>query len=105
MIILQAGLGCGWLSELLAVALANQRFCPNEKCMIAIVDARGLKCPLPLLKAKQALRPLTAGEQLTVLATDSASKRDFGVFAEHFGHGLVCTETEAELTFIFTKNC
>lgn len=70
-----------------------------------IVDAQGLKCPLPLLKAKQALNALAHGQQLVVRATDVASKRDFKVFAEHFGHHLVCSEQQGVLTFIFTKNC
>ena len=73
--------------------------------MVDIVDAQGLKCPLPLLKAKQALKPLSAGEQLIVQATDGASKRDFKVFAEHFGHELVCSEHNNVITFTFTKNC
>ena len=53
------------------------------------VDARGLNCPLPLLKAKQALNGLSVGEQLTVLATDPGSQRDFRTFAELSGHRLL----------------
>lgn len=53
------------------------------------VDARGLSCPLPLLKAKKALNALASGEQLSVLATDSGSVRDFRVFCEQSGHLLV----------------
>lgn len=46
------------------------------------VDARGLTCPLPLLKAKQGLKPLQAGDVLKVLATDAGSVRDFKSFVE-----------------------
>ena len=52
------------------------------------VDARGLRCPLPLLKAKQALRDLAPGEAVRILATDSGSVRDFQTFATLAGHGL-----------------
>lgn len=55
----------------------------------AEVDASGLRCPLPLLKAKQALRDLSPGELLRVLATDGGSVRDFKAFAQISGHELV----------------
>jgi TusA-related sulfurtransferase len=53
------------------------------------LDTRGLACPLPLLKAKQALNRMQSGEQLRVLATDPGSQRDFRVFAEQSGHQLI----------------
>lgn len=56
------------------------------------VDATGLACPMPLLKAKRALNGLHSGEQLRVLATDSGSVRDFQVFAEQSGHALLASE-------------
>ena len=63
------------------------------------VDARGLNCPLPILKAKKALAELQSGEVLKVLATDPGSVRDFQAFARQTGHELVeQTRTEAEFT-------
>ena len=53
------------------------------------VDARGLQCPLPLLKAKQALNKLSSGELLRVRATDVGAVRDFEVFARQTGHTLL----------------
>ncbi|MBR9912825.1 MAG: sulfurtransferase TusA family protein [Gammaproteobacteria bacterium] len=53
------------------------------------LDARGLQCPLPLLKAKQALNQLSAGERLRVMATDPGSRRDFATFARLSGHELL----------------
>ena len=53
------------------------------------VDARGLSCPLPLLKAKKALNGLAPGACVRVLATDSGSVRDFRVFCEQSGHVLL----------------
>jgi TusA-related sulfurtransferase len=55
------------------------------------LDTRGLSCPLPLLKAKQALNGLASGERLRVLATDPGSQRDFRVFAEQSGHLLLAS--------------
>lgn len=54
----------------------------------AEVDARDLACPLPLLKAKQGLRNLAAGDLLRVLATDSGSLKDFVSFAQLAGHEI-----------------
>lgn len=48
---------------------------------MATLDARGLKCPLPVLKARRALKALPAGEWLEVLATDPAAPKDFRNFA------------------------
>jgi len=62
----------------------------------AEVDARGLECPMPLLKAKRALNALASGERLRVLATDSGSQRDFRVFAEQSGHTLLSSAVDAD---------
>ncbi len=59
------------------------------------LDVRGLNCPMPLLKAKQALNKLEAGALLQVQATDPGSVRDFEVFAKQSGHLLLNSQTEA----------
>lgn len=56
------------------------------------LDASGLNCPLPLLKAKQALADMQAGQLLEVVATDAGSWRDFESFVEHSRHTLVGRE-------------
>ena len=53
------------------------------------VDARGLNCPLPILKAKKALTGMQSGQILRVLATDAGSVRDFQAFAKQTGNELV----------------
>jgi tRNA 2-thiouridine synthesizing protein A len=53
------------------------------------VDARGLRCPMPLLKAKQALRDLAPAAMLRVLATDAGSVRDFQAYARISGIELL----------------
>lgn len=60
----------------------------------AELDASGLQCPMPLLKAKRALNALAGGERLRVVATDPGSVRDFEVFAAQSGHQLL--ESRAE---------
>ncbi|MEM0952957.1 MAG: sulfurtransferase TusA family protein [Pseudomonadota bacterium] len=56
------------------------------------LDARGLECPMPLLKAKRALNAMQAGERLRVLATDKGSVRDFEVFSRQSGFPLLSSE-------------
>jgi TusA-related sulfurtransferase len=53
------------------------------------LDARGLNCPLPILKAKKALAEMLTGEVLKVIATDPGSMRDFQAFARQTGNELV----------------
>ena len=60
------------------------------------VDARGLNCPLPILKAKKALSELTSGQLLRVLSTDPGSVRDFQAFARQTGNELVEQQTTDE---------
>ena len=53
------------------------------------VDATGLACPLPILRARRALNELPAGATLIVLATDPVALDDFPAFCEQAGHVLV----------------
>jgi tRNA 2-thiouridine synthesizing protein A len=58
------------------------------------LDARGLTCPLPILKAKKALSEMHSGEILQVLATDPGSVRDFQAFSRQTGNDLVEQRTQ-----------
>lgn len=60
------------------------------------LDASGLDCPLPLLKAKQQLNRMASGEVLEVLATDPGSQRDFVVFAQQSGNALLDSAERGE---------
>jgi len=62
-------------------------FVPEKPTVL--LDVSGLKCPMPLLKAKRALNELTAGALLRVIATDPGSVRDFEVFARQSGNVLL----------------
>lgn len=69
------------------------------------VDATGLVCPMPLLKAKRALSAMQVGQRLRVLATDQGSVRDFRVFAEQSGHFLLeSTESDGVYSYLMEKN-
>ncbi len=64
------------------------------------VDARGLNCPLPILRAKKALADMESGQILKVLATDPGSQRDFAAFARQTGNEIVESSKQEE-TFVF----
>jgi tRNA 2-thiouridine synthesizing protein A len=53
------------------------------------LDAKGLNCPLPILKTKQALKGIPTGEVLRILTTDPGSKADFAAFCKQTGHQLL----------------
>lgn len=57
------------------------------------LDARGLNCPLPILKAKKALAEMVSGQTLRVVATDTGSVRDFQAFAKQTGNELLEQQT------------
>jgi len=70
------------------------------------LDARGLNCPLPILKAKKALAEMTSGQILRVVATDPGSVRDFQAFARQTGNTLVAqseSENDKEFTFFMKR--
>jgi tRNA 2-thiouridine synthesizing protein A len=55
----------------------------------ALLDARGLSCPLPVLKARKRLKAMAPGERLRVLATDPKAPADFRAFCAETGHLLI----------------
>ena len=57
------------------------------------LDARGLNCPLPILKAKKALNGMQSGQTLRVVSTDMGSLRDFQAFAKQTGNELLNQQT------------
>ncbi|MGO8918972.1 MAG: sulfurtransferase TusA family protein [Stellaceae bacterium] len=69
-----------------------------------ILDATGLKCPLPVLKARKAMRDLPEGGVLRVIATDPGAVKDFEHFCKTTGHQLVARhEAAGTLTFDIRK--
>ncbi len=57
-----------------------------------VLDLKGLKCPLPVLKTRKALTRLDAGDQLTVLTTDPMAEIDIPHFCQEHGHKLLTAE-------------
>ena len=64
------------------------------------LDARGLSCPLPILKTKKSLNELTSGQVLKVVATDPGSIKDMQAFATQTGNPLLSTSEENK-TYVF----
>ncbi|EPJ54986.1 MAG: hypothetical protein OFPI_05200 [Osedax symbiont Rs2] len=70
-----------------------------------LLDVTDFNCPMPLLKAKQALRHMHKGAVLQVVATDAGSVRDFSVFIEHSGHEMLERyESEQYYYYFIRKN-
>lgn len=68
------------------------------------LDARGLNCPLPILRAKKALAEMSSGQVLRILTTDPGSVKDFQAFAKQTGHALLSSETvNNEFIFLLKK--
>ncbi len=61
------------------------------------LDAKGLNCPLPILRAKKALATLKPGNTLEVIATDPGSVKDFQAFCRTTGNELVESTTEGNV--------
>ena len=67
------------------------------------LDARGLKCPLPVLKMEKAMARLAPGAELVVLATDPMAKVDIPLFCRQQGHACSATQDGAVLRFAIVK--
>lgn len=64
------------------------------------LDARGMNCPLPILRARKALNEMAAGQVLRIVATDPGSVKDFESFARQTGNELL-SQSSAEKEFVF----
>ncbi len=72
--------------------------------MSKVLDAKGLNCPLPVLKTRRALADVPLGECLTVYATDPASRIDFRHFCNMSGHELVdASEIDGVFTYVIRR--
>ena len=69
------------------------------------LDASGLNCPLPILRAKKALAGLEAGQVLHIIATDPGSVKDFEAFAKQTGNELMSSGEEGgKFVFLIKKS-
>ncbi|MBM3344733.1 MAG: response regulator SirA [Betaproteobacteria bacterium] len=68
------------------------------------LDARGLNCPLPILRTKKTLSDMSSGQVLKILATDPGSTKDFQAFAKQTGNALLSSgEADKVYTFFMQK--
>ena len=68
------------------------------------IDACGLNCPLPILRAKKALSGMASGQILRVVATDPGANRDFIAFARQTGNDLLeANQIEGAMSFLIRK--
>jgi tRNA 2-thiouridine synthesizing protein A len=69
------------------------------------VDAKGLSCPLPIVKTAQAIKVMAPGQVLEVLATDAGSIKDFAAWSKSTGHELLeSTVDGAVYRFVIRKH-
>ena len=68
------------------------------------LNARGLSCPLPIVKTKKSLNDMTSGQVLKVISTDTGSVKDMAAFADQTGNPLLSTvEENGEFVFYLKK--
>jgi tRNA 2-thiouridine synthesizing protein A len=69
------------------------------------LDARGLNCPLPILRTKKALTDMRSGQVLKIVATDPGSGKDFQAFARQTGNALLVSDSNDKVfSFFLQKN-
>jgi tRNA 2-thiouridine synthesizing protein A len=71
--------------------------------IVRTLDARGLHCPLPLIRARRVLAEIAAGETLVVLATDPEAPIDLAALAADEGHAFTREQVGAEWRITLTK--
>ena len=70
------------------------------------LDAKGLKCPLPVLRARKAIKSVEIGSELKVLVTDPAAPKDFKAFCSQTGHVLISIkESNGVFTLVIRRFC
>nr|MDO8081307.1 sulfurtransferase TusA family protein [Candidatus Freyarchaeota archaeon] len=76
----------------------------GDQSVNKVLDARGLKCPLPIVKTKKEIDEMNSGEVLKVLATDPGSKGDFASWCKKTGNKLLeAFESDGVFTYIIKK--
>ena len=68
-----------------------------------ILDAKGLACPMPIIKTKKALNELESGQILEIHATDKGAKNDLAAWAKSTGNELIKSEEENEVFKFWVK--
>ena len=69
------------------------------------LDAKGLACPMPIVKTKKAMQGLEDGQVLEVVATDKGSKADLAAWAKTVGHQYIGTTEESDVLYHYIRKC
>ena len=91
------------------VSSADVKRCEKSRLNVSVIitqslDVKQQACPMPLLKAKQALHKMQVGQVLEVLATDKGSWRDFHAYVKHSGHVLLLAqESKDEYRYLIQR--
>lgn len=68
-----------------------------------VVDAKGLACPMPIVRAKKAINDIESGQVLEIHATDKGSKADIAAWAKSAGHEMLASTEENEVFKFWIK--
>ncbi|KQL52553.1 hypothetical protein AN964_02710 [Heyndrickxia shackletonii] len=68
-----------------------------------VLDAKGLACPMPIVKTKKAMMDLDSGQVLEIHATDKGAKNDLSAWAKSGGHELLKLEEENDVMKFWIK--
>ena len=69
------------------------------------LDAKGLACPMPIVKTKKAMQNLQDGQVLEVVATDKGSKADLAAWAKTVGHQYIGTTEVGDVLYHYIRKC
>ncbi|ATP40468.1 hypothetical protein CSE16_10640 [Solibacillus sp. R5-41] len=69
------------------------------------LDAKGLACPMPIVRTKKAMNELTEGQVLEVLATDKGSKADLAAWSKTVGHQYIGTTEDGDVLIHYIRKC
>lgn len=69
------------------------------------LDAKGLACPMPIVKTKKAMQGLEDGQVLEVVATDKGSKADLAAWAKTVGHQYIGTTEDSDVLYHYIRKC
>jgi tRNA 2-thiouridine synthesizing protein A len=83
--------------------MSDVKVAPEGLAVAAVLDARGLSCPMPLLRTKKEIGKITAGQILQVQGTDPGSRNDIPGWCERAGHEYLGEKEETGFISFFIK--
>jgi tRNA 2-thiouridine synthesizing protein A len=74
-----------------------ERVPESQEAPAAVLDVKGLSCPMPVVRTRKAIDGIAVGQVLEVVATDPGSMADFRAWAKHTGHELLLAEQRGDV--------